>query len=82
MECVRPDCSKDCQPLSNYCHQHQVEAFGAVGIVPAEIWKRRFEWLASQHWVETEATFRLELPETDSATKYMNDLTTEIDKQI
>ena len=47
-----------------------------------EPWKRRFEWLASQHWVEPEATFHLSLEETDDFIYYHKQLIEAIDAKM
>ena len=47
-----------------------------------EPWKKRFEWLASQHWVEPEATFYLSLEETDDFTYYHKQLIEAIDAKM
>ena len=39
----------------------------------------RFEWLAVQYWVEPEATFRLNLAETEDISTYMRELRAAID---
>lgn len=44
--------------------------------------RQRLEWLLSQHWVESEATFRLSLEDTDDSEKYLNDAILAIDKKI
>lgn len=52
---------------------------------PADQWRARFEWLAAQHWVESEAVFRLELKETDaddSAGSYMAQLISAVDAKL
>ena len=47
-----------------------------------ELDARRYRWLREQHWVEPEATFRLGLSETDSATQYEVELDSAIDSAI
>lgn len=53
-------------------------------LLAAEIdqWRARFEWLASQHWVEPEATFRLDLRETQFIEPYIAALVAAIDAKL
>jgi hypothetical protein len=50
-----------------------------AAILDADKWRARFEWLAAQHWIEPEATFRLGLAETDDADAYMAALVSAVD---
>lgn len=43
---------------------------------------KRYRWLSEQHWVESEATFRLGLSGTDDATQYESELGAAIDAAI
>jgi len=45
-------------------------------------WKARFEWLASQHWVEEEVSFRLDLPNDEYLDQYLTSLTVSIDSKL
>lgn len=52
---------------------------------PADQWRARFEWLAMQYWVESEAIFRFEIQETDaddSAGSYMAQLISAVDAML
>jgi hypothetical protein len=43
-------------------------------------WKARFEWLAMQHWIEPETTFRLDLAnQGDDLAGYLEQLIAAID---
>lgn len=48
----------------------------------ADKWRARFEWLAEQHWVEPEATFRLELQETEFSEQYKAALVAAVDAKL
>lgn len=48
----------------------------------AAMWRARFEWLVSQHWVEPEAVFRLDLSDTDDSSKYMVEVIEAIDNRL
>jgi hypothetical protein len=46
-------------------------------------WRARFEWLAAQHWVEPEATFRLNLGDLgDDAAQYMAQVVAAVDARL
>ncbi len=58
------------------------EALKAAVTATEQPWKERFRWLAAQHWVEPEATFRLGLQETDNAAEYERQLIAAVDTRI
>jgi hypothetical protein len=68
-----------------YSEGYQAGWNAAMDATPAaqpEPWKKRFEWLASQYWVEPEATFHLSLEETDDFTYYHKQLIEAIDAKM
>jgi uncharacterized protein YpmS len=47
-----------------------------------QIWKQRFMWLLAQHWVESEAIFRLELEQTDDNEEFISKAIKAIDEKV
>jgi hypothetical protein len=67
-------------------HAHTVRMGRAIEVATrseADKWRKRFEWLAMQHWVEPEAEFRLDLADTgDDSAAYMVRLIAAVDARL
>ena len=68
----------------DYAHMIRMgRAVEAATRAEADMWRDRFEWLAAQHWVETEAAFRLDLADAGGdGAEYMAQLIATIDARL
>ena len=73
---------KQCKDLGERLGEGAMRYMFNPPAAQSEPWKKRFEWLASQHWVEPEATFYLSLEETDDFTSYQKQLISAIDAKM